>query len=790
MTGSSPKPGSTRQQEIQSRKIRDLENDLKEVQNCNTRLELEKADLRKQLVALSSQDTKRHTFESRIHSLKEDLEAEKRRVSEILREAKQQERASEDAIAKWQERESELVAFQHSLQESLTEAQHARDRVTREVGMLKTKYDKERMEAVERSHEIDRLETRITTITTCWESAKAEAQSKSSESAQLTHECERLRERNLMLVSQVEELKKRERDQKEKVASLERHLEERHAMFNGVNVKATDLEFQLIATADKLKFATNQCEILKTELEQARATLEHDRVVIDGQLSVHTRNMQELNTSERLLKEEVQGLRLAIHELERQKAAASVAAAEAADQNHILTKETHVLKDEVAELALQVASQSDANSAHELVIKNLEVKWTEAQSKVEKLTAEKTDLLSQCQRADVSRQQLVDNMNLVVEEKRSLSATCESLRSELRHQQDVDVNRQTEVHKITKALEIAETQLCCSESSRLVAEQTVSTLQAERTQVQEELARFRHEAAMVESSLRSDLEASQQSSVESGHRVRQLQEEASLMVSQVGLLVAAGNMLCHKHQADLELLFATHLEELGEMISRVAAVERIRATANSTHERALNRQRDELSLKFNKERDAVVVHKQKLSAAENKAATLEREHSSTMHRLNAELGETTNQLEQSKKLLSHFEARKDEYKNKYFQIKELFETQQTEKTALYDELDAMAEKHAEKVRSANVQYRRIREGLQAARVKMLEFAQQSDVNVQAVVSRLKIAECIEELGAIIIGTNRGVETSVRARRAMSDTPVNSPQVSVGSKKRERVEEDA
>lgn len=748
----------------------------------------ERAELRRHVAAHSTQDSKRQTLEGRIQTLKDEVESERKRANNYGMKLQQMKDDTDDAFRKWQDSQEDWMSTNRRLQESIDVLESERNTATSELARTKAQLERDRLLAHKQTCEIVNLGSTVKDISSCWENSKAEVLSKSNENTMLKGECERLRSRNELLVSQTDELAKSKKHLDEQVSSLERHLEERNASLNGARTEISEFRLQLTEVTDQLDYTKQQYALFKAETDNLKSQLAVAIAEASEQADAHSRNVKDLSSTENFLRRDIVRFQEKIKELEDFRTS-SISLAE---QNAILHNNLRDLDENFNAMSLKADELALHNSELTGEKSALQAQLTESTNVVRRQVQEIEDLLSQRNQADEARRVLADNI-------KQLTETCAALRLDLRVQQEAVTFKESEIEKLTEAL---------SETATM-SQQQHSQAQTDSAALHHELGTLRqtlHDAqvdyldkesqwsctaARLETSLvtlQNEMAIATSTLAAKDSQITQLEEQLQAKSLQLSNAVLESETLLSKRAEEFEGALREKTHEIECLLRTVAALEASLDQVNSAHDKAIVRLREELNLKFNKERDAVVVLRQKVASEECKLAALKEGISSSAAQLEVKdrsIHELSAQVDEKTKLLSMMQARKDEYKAKVSRVDAAFAAQREEFRSLLADYKSISQEHNNMVTAANRQYRRLRDGLKAAQVKLSEILQTSDEAVVKHLSTLRVHDFATELAGIAFETKSSLDPSIAAQRPISEAPLNSH---IAPQKRARVEQ--
>jgi chromosome segregation ATPase len=774
MSGYSPKHKQTEQM---SRRMQQLESDLKAAQRENQNMAQDVASLRRQVAAHNSQDSKRSTLESRIQVLRDEVEAEKLRANTNAAKHDLVIAQTEAALQKWRDAEKDWNYTNRQLTENISVYEAEKSSLTSELSRAKSNLDRERAMAHKQALDIENMTATIKNITSCWENSKAEAHSKSSEVTMLSSECERLRARNGVLVSQTEELAKTKKQLEDQVTSLERHLEERNASLNGSRADASELRLQLAEMTDQLEYTKQQYELFKTETDNLTTQLSLAHSKAQELANVHNRNVQDLSSTETFLRSNISTLQEKVKELEEFRATSHTLAEQNASL-HSTIRELHNSLEEMSQRNDELVRMSDSLSCKKV---SLEQQLAESTSANGTLALQNDELLTQRSQADEARRHLADNI-------KQLTETCTALRCEVNACQEVIAQKSLELEKMTDTVSDA---VSMSQQQQSQAQQEQSALECELATALKTVEVLRAEKVEME--------------IANRFAVQKADETATALRAEMSAVVSASEVkdriilqLEERHQscdaahfaasaesaavvAKLTATFENRIEEREKVVklltARVDELNSIMELSGASHEKAIAHLRDELSLKFNKERDAVVVLRQKVISEERKSAALKEELSNVTAQLKEQASDVSSlesQLQEKATIASALAQRKDEYKSKVVRLESLNITLLDENKSLAADYKAVSQDHNTMVRAANRQYRQLRDGLKDARERVVALTQTSDDSVHKHLVKHGVQDFITQLDKIVFETKPALDPSANAQRPLGESPTNSP----------------
>jgi chromosome segregation ATPase len=715
-----------KQFDIQAKKLFVLESDLRDAQGQCCRSELDKADLRKQLHVYTTALSKRQAASSR---LREELDAEKRRADAATAKLHDQKVVSDAVIAKWQESEKEWISIHRQLQSSLQTAEGHVCRLSAELKSVEVALDAEREAAHQRSREVENLTSVNANIRACWERSKSDAQSKSNEVDQLNTECDRLRHRMNLHLSHVDELTHKEAALIQQTAALERHLEERNAALTGARSVSSDLRQQLDDATAQLHTTTQQWLVAKEQAEGLAARLADADGKVAKTMTSHQHDVTEMASVERRLKSDLAALQATVVELRKARI------------------------EDAGRYGNEVASLNEQILALQRDIKTLSDSLTESQN-----------AFAQLQHSKLEAEQYVVELQTVLQHRDDECATLSTKHNEaatraLQHAADMEQLREALRAESSKLVQM---QHECRQSHDTLADlrATICALTAERVALA-----AASEKAM--DSLRTELRAA-------------LQDGDAREKIALDLLAAVkSSMVC-------EAQVAAKDNEISALQERAAISQKLHDAAMQAVEDRCSREHDELRLKFNLERDAVVVLKQRLTSEERThsavMAQVKRHESDVVH-LQAQLLEKTKEIDTIR-------SRKDECKGAFLRLREVFIPLREHAQEAERENDRLLKEHYNLVRGANRQYRQLRDHVMQTRDRLATmFLSAHSSTLDAPHVAADVRELVMSLEAVLVATKPSVDPlqpSAGARKGLSNAPLNSQAIPPSHRlKRER-----
>ncbi|CUG06012.1 early endosome antigen 1-like, putative [Bodo saltans] len=735
------------------------------------------ASLRRQLAAHNTQDSKRSTLESRIQVLKEEVEAEKNRANSNAAKHEVLVAQTEAALQKWKDAEKDWTSSNHRLAEEINEYKTENLSLSSELLRVKSNLEREQKNAHTQSLEIEGMIATIKTINSCWENSKAEGLTKSSEVTMLSSECERLRARNGVLVSQTEELARIKKQCEAQINSLEHHLEERNAFLNGSRAEASELRLQLSELTNKLDNTKQQYELFRDEAEHLKVQLALAISKAHEQADAHNRNVQDLSSTENFLRGSVDTLQERVKELEEVKVTAQALSMQNTSlHNTILELNTSLVqmtkhKDELAALNEEFSS----------TIHDLEQQLGESKALNDALSIQNEELTTQRSQADETRRHLADNI-------KQLTETCTTLRAEIHVHEEAHAQQTRELEKTMSILSQTETmsqqQQGQAQQDHIAVERELASalnvadvLRAEKFEMESNYRCAIQQADEAAQALHAEMSVIKSASDAKDRLILQLEERNQAFEVQHMTAAAESAAFIAKLTTTFEAQIADKEQAALRVAARVESLEASLTSLEASHDKTISRLRDELSLKFNKERDVVVVLKQKLSSQESKTSVLKEE----LSQVTAQLQEQTlnaatlvSSLQEKTAVLTTLAQRKDEYKAKALRLEALQLAQVEENKSLAADYKSVVQDHNSMVRAANRQYCQLRNGLKAAHERVVALTQSSDDAVQRHLTRHGVQEFSAQLAKLVLETKPTLDPSRKAQQPLEQSPANSP----------------
>lgn len=641
-----PAESEAKRQDIQAKKLLALEDDLKDARRLCKSLQLEKADLRRQLGPYASAEEKQQHITNR---LRQELDAEKRRSDGA--ENKFEEAVA--TIAKWQVSETEWLARHERTSRALQTAEGKVLVLTAELAGTVSMLHDERAAAEELTRDADAIRSMNRDLKASVDRLHAAVQSRDEDITSLQEQYHRLIQRKDTYYAQIGALKDKELIFHQELARRERDLEERNLLLVISNNESKDLLRQLNDVSTQLAASKH---------EQAQAKDECERLA-----QLHTDITENAANAASTYQHTIAALTADLEALQQQRANELLERRDAAAQQVNLHHEILLIRNEVDEAKISAKN---------------------AQLEVEEL-----------QRNQLNAQQYSSELLTMLKHKEEENAV--QIRQHTADLASAARLRETMEKDLQGALQASVSQCDELRVTLDTKESVVAALASENASIASLLA----QAASTNDELQVTLKNSA--------------TKESLLIEMVATHKAAATAA----MAELEVLR-----------NHSTSAEASHHAAIKAQEASFSRERDALRLKFNIERDSVVVLRQKLTS-EQQAHSLLRDQieKKARHFLPdpSDEAECRRILQQKESDINALQVRKAEYKVEFNRLRDAYRALRLQCVALQDEHSQFAQRHKLLVRSATQRFQILRDQAKLARDLLASTLQRSDISPQS-----------------------------------------------------------